>query len=50
MIHGLPNGLSFIGKIHTFIDWTNGCIAISNEQMKEFWQTVPVGTTIEILP
>jgi len=31
-------------------DWTEGCIALNNEHMDELWQTVPVGTPIEIKP
>ena len=31
-------------------DWTNGCIAVRNEEMEEIWQTVEDGTPIEILP
>jgi len=31
-------------------DWTEGCIALNNEDMDEIWHTVPVGTPIEIKP
>ena len=31
-------------------DWTEGCIALNNEHMDELWQTVPIGTPIEIKP
>jgi len=31
-------------------DWTDGCIAVTNDEMKEIWQLVPIGTPIEILP
>ena len=50
MIHGLPRGTERMGDLHTMIDWTNGCIAVSNEQMDEIWQLVAVGTPIEIRP
>lgn len=46
-IHGQPNGvvgLTLPG------DWTAGCIAISNQEMKTLWQIAPIGTTVEIRP
>ena len=27
MIHGITNGLGWLGSTQTLIDWTNGCIA-----------------------
>lgn len=48
MIHGLPNGIK--NKYLMEKDWTNGCIAVSNEEMEEIWNLVPDGTPIEILP
>ena len=52
-IHGYPEGISaalwsrywFLGK-----DWTDGCIAVSNEAMDEIWAWVRDGTPIEIYP
>jgi hypothetical protein len=29
-------------------DWTNGYIAVTNEEMAEIWEMVPNGTPIEI--
>lgn len=48
MIHGLPNGWGFIGAFHRAHDWTDGCIAVTNEEMREIWSRVPNGTPIEI--
>lgn len=31
-------------------DWTWGCMALKNEEMKEIFDAVPVGTPIKILP
>jgi lipoprotein-anchoring transpeptidase ErfK/SrfK len=31
-------------------DWTEGCIALRNDEMDELWQHVADGTTIEIVP
>ena len=47
MIHGQPNGLSQ-GRVPG--DWTDGCIAVSNDEIEYLWQTVPDGTPIEIRP
>lgn len=50
MIHGLPNGLGWLGRLHRLLDWTNGCIAVTDTEIDEIWQAVPEGTPIEILP
>lgn len=46
MIHGQPNG--YAGRVEG--DWTDGCIALSNEEIEYLWQVVPEGTVIDILP
>lgn len=46
-IHGQPNGLP-TGRIPG--DWTDGCIAVSNEEITALWQAVPNGTVIDIRP
>jgi murein L,D-transpeptidase YafK len=50
MIHGLPNGMGVIGKTHILRDWTQGCIAVTNEEIEEIWRVVPNGTRVEIRP
>mgnify|MGYP001160679111 CR=1 FL=1 len=50
MIHGLLNGLGWIGKAHHARDWTLGCIAVTNEEIEEIWRLTPVGTPVEIVP
>lgn len=50
MIHGQKNGLGWLSGLAQKMDWTNGCIAITNEQMDEFLTLVKVGTPIEIEP
>lgn len=50
MIHGLPRKLAEVGRFHRRFDWTDGCIAVTNEEMEEIWQLVPDGTPIEINP
>lgn len=50
MIHGIRNGLRWIGKLHGLVDWTAGCIAVTNREIEELWLGVPDGTPIEIRP
>jgi len=50
MLHGLPNGYGWIGAAHRERDWTDGCIAVTNQEMDDIWRTVPDGTPIEIRP
>ena len=50
MIHGLRNGLGWIGKLHRISDWTLGCVAVTNEEMEELWRAIPDGTPIELRP
>ena len=50
MIHGLPNGMGFIGRLALARDWTDGCIAVTNSEVEEIWSMVEVGTPIEIRP
>jgi murein L,D-transpeptidase YafK len=50
MLHGLPKEYAWVGKAHTLHDWTDGCIAVTNEEMDEIWKLVRVGTPIEIRP
>jgi len=50
MIHGLPNGQGYIGKVHLQTDWTEGCIAVTNAEIEEIWGLVRDGTKVEINP
>ena len=50
MIHGIRNGLGWVGGLHRIIDWTNGCVAVTNAEMDEIWDSVEVGTPVEIRP
>jgi len=49
-IHGLPTALAWVGSTQHVVDWTAGCIALSNEEIDEVWKMVSVGTTVEIDP
>jgi len=50
MIHGLPNEMTASQVGHPAIDWTQGCIAVTNSEMDEIWRMVEPGTPIEIRP
>lgn len=50
MIHGLPNGFGLIGPAHRLADWTDGCIAVTNEEIEEIWRRVADGVAIDIRP
>ncbi len=50
MIHGLPNALRVDDIGHPYIDWTQGCIAVTNQEMEEIWGMIELGTPIEIHP
>ncbi|WP_428773485.1 L,D-transpeptidase family protein [Vibrio sp.] len=47
-IHGLKNDFTDLPEIVQSFDWTNGCIAITNDQMDELLGLVEVGTPILI--
>ncbi|HMU90857.1 MAG: L,D-transpeptidase family protein [Pseudomonadales bacterium] len=50
MIHGMPNFPSKPAKNYQNRDWTEGCIAVSNEAMEEIWHAVEDDTPILIEP
>lgn len=50
MLHGLGKEYAWVGKAHVLHDWTDGCVAVTNEEMDEMWKMVQIGTPIEIRP
>ncbi|HKV93760.1 MAG TPA: L,D-transpeptidase family protein [Candidatus Angelobacter sp.] len=50
MIHGLPADFAYLGALHRKVDWTDGCVAVTNAEIEEIWKLVPVGTRVEIRP
>ncbi|HEY9245396.1 MAG TPA: L,D-transpeptidase family protein [Candidatus Methanoperedens sp.] len=50
MIHGIKNGFSWTGDFHADVDWTKGCIAVTDEEIEEIYKLVPNGTAVEIRP
>lgn len=49
-VHGLPKGRGWVGPAHRLKDWTDGCIAVTDQEIEEIWMAVQDGTTIEIRP
>jgi murein L,D-transpeptidase YafK len=50
MIHGLAKQFAYLGPLHRQVDWTDGCVAVTNAEIEEIWKLVPVGTRVEIRP
>jgi murein L,D-transpeptidase YafK len=50
MIHGIKNGFSRVGGAQAEVDWTKGCIAVTNEEIEEIAKLAPNGTIVEIRP
>lgn len=49
MIHGQMNGFGYLGWLNQRRDWTDGCIAVANDEMGEIMDAVTLGTPIEIV-
>ena len=49
-VHGLPNGYRWVDASHRLKDWTDGCIAVTDDEIDEIWTAVADGTPIEIRP
>ncbi|MNN91646.1 L,D-transpeptidase catalytic domain [compost metagenome] len=50
MIHGTPLDEEYPEWYFHSLDWTEGCIAMKNADMREIWSLVRDGTLIEIRP
>jgi murein L,D-transpeptidase YafK len=50
MLHGIKNHLGWLGRAHRLVDWTDGCVAVTDAEIDEIWRVVPVGTPIVIEP
>jgi murein L,D-transpeptidase YafK len=49
-IHGIKNGLGWLGSLQSKIDWTQGCIAVTNEEIEEISKEIRIGTRVSIKP
>jgi murein L,D-transpeptidase YafK len=50
MVHGMRNGLGWLGRAHLLVNWTDGCVAVTNAEMDQIYSAVPDGTPIEFRP
>jgi murein L,D-transpeptidase YafK len=50
MIHGLPNRPNRPLSYYETRDWTNGCIALANDDLLELWSIVRTRIPVEIRP
>jgi murein L,D-transpeptidase YafK len=49
-IHGEPNQPTKPLSYYKTRDWTNGCIALSDEDLQELWELTAGKTAVEIVP
>lgn len=49
MIHGQMNGMGHLAPVMQKRNWTDGCIAVTNDEMDEVMDLVKVGTKIKIV-
>jgi murein L,D-transpeptidase YafK len=48
-IHGLIRKWRKFGTLHSYVDWTAGCIAVTNSEMEELYRHVKIGAKIKII-
>ena len=39
-----------MGDVQYLFNWTNGCIALTNDEIEEVWDLVSTWTPVEIRP
>lgn len=49
MIHGQRNYFGWLSPLMQKYDWTDGCIALSNEDMEKVWEFVDIEMPIHIV-
>jgi murein L,D-transpeptidase YafK len=50
LIHGIHKKYVYAGKFHRLVDWTKGCMALTNNEIEDLYNAVNVNTPIEIYP
>ncbi|MBS7326838.1 MAG: L,D-transpeptidase family protein [Thiopseudomonas sp.] len=50
MLHGTPSNDEYPEWYFHTLNWTDGCIALTNDDMREVWDMVQDNTLIEIRP
>ncbi|MGC3988398.1 MAG: L,D-transpeptidase family protein [Chthoniobacteraceae bacterium] len=48
MIHGIKNGLGWVGRMQRWVNWTAGCVAVTDPEIEQIYAAVPDGTVVEI--
>jgi murein L,D-transpeptidase YafK len=48
-IHGMHPSMAWMGRLHTFFDYTLGCVAVTNPQMDQLYDHVPDGTPVRFV-
>ena len=49
-IHGLNRKYAWVGSMQRQVDWTDGCVAVTNSEIEEIWPLIRIGTPVEIRP
>jgi murein L,D-transpeptidase YafK len=49
-IHGLGKHWGWVGSLHRLMDWTDGCIAVTDQEIDEIYPLIRVGRFVEIRP
>lgn len=44
IVHCLPGGLGWVGRVYLFPDWAESCVAPTGSEVDALWRAVPVGT------
>ncbi|OUR96500.1 hypothetical protein A9Q84_09125 [Halobacteriovorax marinus] len=47
---GIESGTDMVNYALSFMDWTRGCIALSNSDIEEVWKLTPNGAQVVIYP
>jgi murein L,D-transpeptidase YafK len=49
-IHGVDKNYEWVGGLQRQVDWTDGCIAVTNAEIEEIFPLVKIGTPVVIRP
>jgi len=49
-VHGLPNGYGWVGAAHRLKDWTDGCVAVTNQRSTKSGERCRVGHPLKSGP
>ncbi len=50
LIHGVPPRARALGRLQRFVDWTDGCIAVTDGEIEQIFAAVPDGTPVDLRP